>query len=27
MGLPHIDPDIKHRRVNTAPIGAIALLQ
>ena len=25
IGFPHIDPDIKHRRVKTAPIGAIAL--
>jgi len=23
--LPHKDPEIKHRRVNIAPIGAIAL--
>ena len=26
MGFPHIEPDIKHMRVNIAPIGAIALL-
>ena len=26
IGFPHIDPDIRHRRVKTAPIRAIALL-
>ena len=25
IGLPHKDPEIKHRRVNIAQIGAIAL--
>ena len=26
IGLPHIEPDIRHKSVNTAPIGAMALL-
>ena len=25
IGLPHIEPDNKHKTVNIAPIGAIAL--
>ena len=26
IGFPHSEPDIRHRRVKTAPIGATALL-